>query len=127
MSEDLSESLPVEIEAIVEAIESEDDAQAVADVLDGDIDEEDIAALGEVNLDELPDEAVEAIVEVLNEAPDDIKQELEAEINVFSGTLDTYIPSGSNVTVAERRTIVAVTATIASPVSPLPGIRRRKA
>ena len=114
------------IELAVAEIEDEEIAETVIGFLDGDIDDNDVQKISEVDLEELPDKAVEAIVEALNEAPDEVKEQVEEEINVFSGELDEYQPSGSNVTVAERRTIVAVTATVASPVSPLPAARRRK-
>ena len=103
----------------VSAIEDEEIAETVIGFLDGDIDDNDVKEIAVIDLEQLPDEAVEAIVEALNEAPDEVKEQVEEEINV-------YQPSGSNVTVAERRTIVAVTATVASPVSPLPAARRRK-
>lgn len=119
-------TLAQRVEAILEEIENEETAEAVSGVLDGEVSSEDIQKLAEVDLEGLPDSAVQAIVESINEAPPEVKKEFEAEINVFSGAVDTYIPSGSNVSVAERRTIVAVTATVASPVSPLP-TRRRKA
>lgn len=114
------------VQAIVEQIESEEVAEKVAAALDGDVSSEDIIQLAQVDFEQLPEAAVEAIVETLNDAPVEIKEQFEEEINVFSGEIDTYIPSGSNVSVGERRTIVAVTATVASPVSPLPTARRRK-
>jgi len=99
---------------------------AVVDVLEGEVTEEDVVAIASQDLTQLPEQVVDAVVQVLNTASDEVKVTLEQEVNVFDGALDEYIPSGSNVTVAERRTIVAVTATVASPVSPLP-TRRRKA
>lgn len=120
-----STTMAPRVEAIVEEIENKDDAEKVAAVLDGDVSSDDITQLAEVDFEQLPDDAVEAIIETLNDAPTELKEQFEEEINVFSGEIDTYIPSGSNVSVAERRTIVAVTATVASPVSPLP-TRRRK-
>lgn len=121
-----STTMAPKVEAIVEEIENQNDAEKVAAVLDGDVSSDDITQLAEVDFEQLPDDAVEAIVETLNDAPTELKEQFEDEINVFSGEIDSYIPSGSNVSVAERRTIVAVTATVASPVSPLP-TRRRKA
>lgn len=115
------------VKQIVSEIEDIEDAEAVVAVLDGDVSSDDIQQLAEVGIEELPDEAVQAIVETLNDAPEEIKDEFQESVNVFGGEIDTYIPSGSNVSVGERRTIVAVTATVASPVSPLPAARRRKA
>jgi NAD(P) transhydrogenase subunit alpha len=42
-----------------------------------------------------------------------------AAVNVFGGQFDSYVPAGSNVTVLERRTIVAVTAGAMLPLSPV--------
>jgi hypothetical protein len=49
-------------------------------------------------------------------------------VNIYDGAFDAYVPSGSNVTVAQRRTIVVVTAATASPLSPLApaSVRRRR-
>lgn len=50
----------------------------------------------------------DAIVGALAEAPKAIKEAFEEEINVFSGTFDKYVPSGSAISVGERRVVVAV-------------------
>jgi len=120
-------SQPIVIAKIADAL---DDAEpelvaALVDVLDGEIEVEDVGALVAAGLEDADPVIIEAVVAALNDADDEVKSELESELNVFSGALDSYKPVGSNVTVAERRTIVAVTATVASPVSPLP-TRRRK-
>lgn len=59
-----------------------------------------------------------------NNASDDDKQAFEETVNVFDGSFDDYIPAGSNVTVAQRRTIVAVTAAV-SFLAPVATQRRR--
>ena len=59
------------------------------------------------------------------DSPIEQKQAFEAEVNVFDGTYDDYVPSGSTVTVAERRTIVAATIAV-STVMPTAPSRRRK-
>lgn len=57
------------------------------------------------------------------DAPVEEKQKFEEEVNVFSGGYDDYVPSGSTISVAERRTVVAVSAVFF--VTPLPAPRRR--
>jgi hypothetical protein len=57
-------------------------------------------------------------------APDDVKREFENTVNVFDGSFDDYVPAGSNITVAERRTIIAVTAAT-SILAPVATERRR--
>ncbi len=63
----------------------------------------------EIPVDELSDEQGQEIVDAVQDAPTEIKEAFEEEINVFDGAFDTYVPTGSNVSVGERRTIVAVT------------------
>jgi hypothetical protein len=67
---------------------------------------------------------VREIVDAVQDAPDDVRETFEDEINIYSGLLDEYVPLGSNVTVAQRRTIVVVTAAVASPVAVTPSRRR---
>jgi len=68
---------------------------------------------------ELTDEQAEQISEALSNAPDEVKQAFQEAVNVFGGQFDSYVPAGSNVTVLERRTIVAVTAGAMLPLSPV--------
>lgn len=86
-------------------------------VLDGEITAEDIESLKEVDFETAPPKAIAAIVKALDNAPEEVKEEFEAEINVFEGAFDDYTPTGSNVTVQQRRTIVAVTAITMSPIA----------
>jgi len=69
---------------------------------------------------DLSDAEKQQIVNVLTYAPDEIKEQFEESINVFEGGFDSYVPSGSNLTVAERRVIVAVGALLSAvPVAPV--------
>jgi hypothetical protein len=54
------------------------------------------------------------------------KQEFEAQVNIYSGEYDDYVPAGSTITVAERRTIVAVTAVAIMFAPPPSNVRRRR-
>ena len=53
----------------------------------------------------------EAAPELFNEASDEVKEELEAEINVFAGGFEDYVPEDSTINVDDRRSIIAVTST----------------
>ena len=79
-------------------------------------------------VDDLEPETLTAVAEALSEAPPEVKEQFEEEVNIYDGDFDAYVPSGSNVTVSQRRTIVVVTAATASPLSPLApaSVRRRK-
>lgn len=63
------------------------------------------------DIDGLTTEQVEQLVAVLNEAPDEVKQQFEEEVNVFSGQFDNYVPSGSKIPVSQRRVLIAIAAT----------------
>jgi len=91
-------------------------AEDLIDVLDGEITIEEIDNLIQSdNFDELPDEAINVIVDALNETSDDVKEEFEDNVNIFSSdNYDDYVPAGSVVDTATRRTVVAVTAATAA-------------
>jgi len=65
-----------------------------------------------------PEQAAE-IIEAVQEAPPEVREAFEEEINVFDGTFDTYIPLGSAIPVSTRRTVTAAIAAIGitTPIS----------
>lgn len=97
--------------AVVVSIEDQALAEDVAELLDGDITTEDIEAIisSEESLEELSDEALYVISEALSDADQDVKEEFEAEINIFSGDFDNYVPTGSTVDVGTRRVVTVAT------------------
>jgi len=81
--------------------------------------------LADIERAELTDEQAQQIAVALSSAPESIKAAFEAEINVFGGQFDAYVPVGSTVDVGTRRTLVAATA--ATTVLPGPAaIGKRK-
>jgi len=111
-----------------ENIEEVDFEELDADELDDEIiaeilqDEADVEVFFEEVLADNPDffeEATEDQVSVIfesapelfNEASDEVKEELEEEINVFAGGFEEYVPEDSNISVDDRRSIIAVTTT----------------
>lgn len=62
--------------------------------------------------DELTEAEAEAIVAAVQNAPTEIREAFETEINVFDGQFDTYVPLGSTVDVGTRRTVTAGTVTM---------------
>ena len=58
-------------------------------------------------------------------ASEETKQAFEAQVDVFSGQFDDYVPSGSKITVGQRRTVVAATAILVI-FAPPPSRSRRK-
>jgi thymidine phosphorylase len=73
---------------------------------------------------ELSDDQALALSEALTDAPDNVKQEFEQQIDVFGGQFDTYVPTGSAVPVGARRVIVA--AAVAAFAMPAPTSSSRK-
>lgn len=65
-----------------------------------------------VDPDALTDDQAAAIVAAVQDAPTEVKEAFEAEINVYGGQFDSYVPTGSNISVGERRTIIAVNALV---------------
>ena len=58
-------------------------------------------------------------------ASDEVKAEFEAQVDIFSGEYDNYVPLGSTITVAQRRTVVAATAVFII-MMPAPSTMRRR-
>lgn len=75
-----------------------------------------------VVVSDLTAEQAAEIVAAVQDAPDEVRQSFETQIDVFSGAFDTYVPLGSTVAVSVRRTIVAGTIATTSVVS----VRRRR-
>lgn len=75
------------------------------------------------NLETLTAEQLNQIAATVSAAPVEVKRAFESQVNIFGGGLDNYVPADSNVTVAQRRALVAVGAVlVAAPVV----ISRRK-
>ena len=55
-----------------------------------------------------------ALVAAVSDAPDEIKDEFETQIDVYGEGLDDYVPTGSQVDVGSRRTLLAATAALSS-------------
>ena len=115
---------------MIARVSNQELAESVAEILstDGEITVDAVQDL--VNNEEfesLDEETLEVISEAISAAPDEVKEEFEAEVNVFSGTFDNYIPSGSKISVEDRRVVIAVTAAIsASIAAPASGGGRRR-
>lgn len=98
------QALTVVTSAAVLATISQEQAEQVFDAL---------------NVDELTDSQAAALVEAVQQAPTEVRQAFEQQINVFGGKFDSYVPVGSSVPVSVRRTLVAVTATLSAVAAPI--------
>ena len=113
--EELSdEELITAIESIEEGMEvSEELAVAVAqsaEVVASLSSEEATAVFEAIEVDNLSTEEAQAIVQAVQDAPAEVREAFEEEINIFSPGFDNYVPLGSNIPVSTRRTLIAVAA-----------------
>lgn len=74
------------------------------------------------NLETLTAEQLEVIAATISKAPPEVKREFEKQVNIFGGGLDSYVPADSNVTVGQRRALVAIGAALTA----LPLVTSRK-
>lgn len=74
---------------------------------------EEAAAIFEAVVEEkLTPEQGEAIVAAVQDAPAEVREQFEENVNVFAGVFDSYIMVGQTIPVSERRTLVAVSSTL---------------
>ena len=111
---------PAELEKLVDSVDlSEvDPAQAIALVTNAAFIELPNDKLAEVfdaiPVSDLTPEQEAALVATLTNAPDSVKQTFESSVDVYGSGLDEYVPTGSNVTVGARRSLVAVTTVLST-------------
>lgn len=120
-----SEQLNDLVESIEVSSLTEESIYAVfsEDVLDELSDDQVAELIDAIVPSELTDSQAEALSEALTNAPDNVKQEFESQINVFGGQFDTYVPTGSSISVGARRVVVAAAA--ASFATPVPTSSRK--
>ena len=68
----------------------------------------------EIPVGDLTAEQEAELVAAVSDAPTEIKNTFEAEIDVYGGGLDEYVPVGSNLDVGGRRTLIAATTAIST-------------
>ena len=66
----------------------------------------------ELDVTELDNAQEEALIAAVQEAPTEVREAFEEEVDVFKAGFDDYVPLGSNIPVGTRRTLIAVTAGI---------------
>ena len=76
----------------------------------------------QIEVEELTDTQLEAFTEAIQEAPTKVKKAFEKTINIFGSQFENYVPTGSNIPVKTRRTLVAAGALIAA----IPSTRVRR-
>lgn len=118
---------PEEVQAVVELLVSADLTQEQAvevvtnpDVIQNITGEQATELFSEVSANELTEAEGEAIVEAVQDAPVEVREAFETELDVFQGSFDNYVPIGSVVSVKGRRILNAVTATLFVLSAPVP-------
>ena len=115
--EALAELSPEQVEQVVEALLAEEPTQEQATALASSpevlavISTEQAAQIFEaLDITELDNTEVAELIAAIESAPTEIREEFEDKIDIFGEGLDDYTPTGSNIPVGERRTLIAVTA-----------------
>jgi hypothetical protein len=105
-----------QVEALVEAVLEQEPTQEQATVLASSaevlavVTQEQAAQIFEaLDLNELTDNQVEEVIAAVQDAPTEVREAFETEINIFDGVADTYVPVGSSVPVSSRRVVIAAT------------------
>ena len=125
--QDLESALPDQITAIVTTllnteVTSEQAVEVVssAEVLESISGEQAQELFDAVDQGSLSVEEQEQIVEAVQEAPTAVRAAFQNKINIFGGEgFDDYVPLGSNVNVAVRRTIIVGTTILVAMPSPV--------
>lgn len=63
-----------------------------------------------LDVTELDNTQLEALAEAVSDAPTEVKEAFEDEVDIFSDGLGTYVPVDSKIPVSERRTLIAIAA-----------------
>ena len=63
-----------------------------------------------LDVTELDNTQLEALAEAVSDAPTEVKEAFEDEVDIFSEGLGTYVPVDSKIPVSERRTLIAIAA-----------------
>jgi len=120
------EQVAAAVDSVIENGVTEDQATDLAtsakvlESIDGDQATEIFDAVEITNV--TPEEA-EQLVEAVQDAPTEVRESMESEINVFSGPIDTYVPLGSSIPVSGRRVIIGIGTAVL--FSAPPTIRRK--
>ena len=117
--EALAELSPEQVAQVVEALLAEEPTEEQATALASSpevlavISTEQAAQIFEaLDVGALTDTQTEELIAAIESAPTEIREEFEDTIDIFGEGLDDYTPTGSNIPVGERRTLIAVTAGI---------------
>jgi hypothetical protein len=115
--EALAELSPEQVEQVIESLLAEEPTEEQATALASSpevlavVSTEQAQQIFEaLDVGALSDAQTEELIAAIESAPTEIREEFEDTIDIFGEGLDDYTPTGSNIPVGERRTLIAVTA-----------------
>jgi choline kinase len=111
-----------ELEAILEDVETITESEATTVAQDSEFvaslsTEQAVAVFDAIVVADLSTQEIDAIVEAVQDAPAEVREAFEQEINIFAEGFDEYVPLGSTVPVGTRKTLIAVAAGTAAVAS----------
>jgi hypothetical protein len=114
--EALAELSPEQVEQVIESLLAEEPTEEQATALASSpevlavVTAEQAQQIFEaLDVAELSDAQTEELIAAIESAPTEIREEFEDTIDIFGEGLDDYTPTGSNIPVGERRTLIAAT------------------
>jgi len=108
------------LENVIDAISEEtiDPDTAIAVIENGNFEELPIEQIAEVfaaiEPDQFTEEQKTELAAALTDAPAEIKESFEEEVDIYGDGFDDYIPTGSSIDVGTRKSILAATAAVAA-------------
>lgn len=67
-----------------------------------------------IDIDNITPQQAAQLVSAIQNAPQEVKEAFEDEVNVFAGAVDTYVPVGSTVPISSRRVLIAIGAAMSA-------------
>jgi len=117
LTEALEELTVEEVEQVLEALLEEEPSQEQATAIASSpaalavlTNEQATQVFEALDVTELDNTQLEALAEAVSDAPTEVKEAFEDEVDIFSDGLDTYVPVDSKIPVSERRTLIAIAA-----------------
>ena len=108
------------LENVIDAISEEtiDPDTAIAVIENGNFEElplEEVAAVfAAIEPDQFTEEQKTELATALTDAPTEIKELFEEEVDIYGDGFDDYVPTGSSIDVGTRKSILAATAAVAA-------------
>ena len=120
LTEEQKEQIVAVVAAVIEAGVSQEVAATLASnpaVLESVSTEQAAQVFESVEAEQLTEEVAEQIVDAVQEAPSDVREVFEDVVDLFQGAFDGYKMLNQNISVGERRTVIAAGLLTASAAS----------